>query len=167
MDNKKTTETSVAPRQEKKGVTKKRLASAFLMGSSDGVETRRGARRASVPVAIILACLLIAGAALYLLSLDANELVLRDRYNDLDNQIKDVQRDIENKKDRKNALYPLDEVERLATEEYGMVPADKLPKSYVSLTDDTDTLLVQPGEEENGFHTLVTGLVTAIREILS
>ena len=120
-----------------------------------------------MPVSIIFSCVLIAVVFMYMLSLN----VTVEEYS---KSISELQSDITRLKEEATQLevqlesrYDLDEVERIATEEYGMVSADSLPKKYVSVNDGEDVLLVQPGEEENDFHTLVTGLVSAIREILS
>ena len=131
------------------------------------VETRKASSRKAAPVAIILSCVLIALVFMYYLSLH----VTVEEYS---KSISELQSDINHLKEEATQLevqlesrYDLDEVERIATEEYGMVSADSLPKKYVSISDGTDVLLVQPGEEESDFHSLVTGLVSAIRDILS
>lgn len=131
------------------------------------VETRKAAHRASAPVAIIFSCVLIALVFMYYLSL----YVTVEEYS---KNISELQSDITRLKEEATQLevqlesrYDLDEVERIATQEYGMVSADSLPKKYVSLSGGEDVLMVQPGEEENDFHTLVNGLVSALRDILS
>ncbi len=131
------------------------------------VKTSKGAARTSAPVAIIFSCVLVVVVFMYMLSLN----VTVEEYS---KSISELQTDITRLKEEATQLevqlesrYDLDEIERIATEQYGMVSADSLSRQYVSVSEGADVMVVQPGEEENGFHTLVTGLVSAIREMLS
>ena len=131
------------------------------------VETRKVKSRAAAPVAVIFSCLLIAAVFMYMLSLNV-------KVEEYSKSISELQTDINRLKEEATRLevqlesrYDLDEVERIATEQYGMVSADSLPKKYVSVSDGADVLQVQPGEEENGFHSLITGFVSAIRDLMS
>ena len=142
-------------------------APAATEDSGARVETHHAKSRASAPIAVIFSCVIVAVVFMYMLSLN----VTVEEYS---KSISELQSDINRLKEEATQLevqlesrYDLDEVERIATEEYGMVSADSLPKKYISVSGDTDVLQVQPGEEENGFHTLITGFVSAIRDLLS
>lgn len=131
------------------------------------VKTSRSSVKGSAPVAIIFSCVLVVLVFMYMLSLNVTVEEYSKSVSELQSDISKLKEEATQLEVQLESRYDLDEVERIATQEYGMVSADSLPKKYVSVSEDTDVMLVQPGEEENGLHTLVTGLVSAIRDMLS
>ena len=100
------------------------------------VMTRRTASK-PIPVAMIFACVLIAAVFMYTLSLSVK---IEEKKQSIDTMktkitaLKDEATKLEVQLENK---YDLDEVERIATQQYGMVPSSALPKKYVTISKDT------------------------------
>lgn len=131
------------------------------------VVTRKAAVKAPVPVAIILCSILITSVFMYMLSLYV-------QIQECNQSIASLQSTIAQKKEESTRLevqieskYDLDEIERIATEEYGMVSADSLPKRYISVTSGEDVAeAIGEGAEESGISKLLSGFASAIRDLL-
>lgn len=137
--------------------------------SAEGVAivAPRAKARASAPVAVILACLALVLIFMYMLSLNV-------RVEEYSRTISSLQSEVTALKENATALelqleskYDLSEVERIATEEYGMVSADTLPKKYISVSPDEDVYQKTESTEKNGIEKLFENLMSSISELLS
>ena len=151
------------------GKLNRELVEAPLATEDSGarVETRSAKAHTTAPVAFFFVCVAVAMVVMYMLSLNVKVEEYTKSISELQSEITQLKEEATKLEVQLESRYDLDEVERIATEQYGMVSADSLPKKYVSVSDGEDVLQVQPGAEENGFHTLVNGLISALRELLS
>lgn len=79
-------------------------------------------------------------------------------------ELKGKQNDLEFQKDK---LYNLEEIERIAREEYGMVSSDRLPKEYITSEDGDSIQLMDTGEEKSAAGVLMSGFGNAVSNMLS
>lgn len=98
------------------------------------IETRRDNIRKPFPYTIIFFFVAIVAVAMYVLS-------LRVTLDNFTADISRIEREIAACQEERNALevrlnakYDLTEIERIAREEYGMVPKDSLTKRYISIS---------------------------------
>lgn len=68
---------------------------------------------------------------------------------------------------RKENLYDLEEIERIAREEYGMVNSDRLPKEYITSENGDSIQLMDTGEEKSAAGILMSGFGRAVSNMLS
>ena len=126
------------------------------------VVTRKAAAK-PMPIAVIFACILIAAFFMYTLSLSVK---IEEKKQDIDamktkiTALKDEATKLEVQLENK---YDLDEVERIATSEYGMVPASALPKKYVTISQDT-TLWESAEQDENSLKAFFERLFSSEKE---
>lgn len=79
-------------------------------------------------------------------------------------ELKSVQNDLEFEKNR---LYNLEEIARIAKEEYGMVSADQLPKEYITPDSSDHIQILDTGSEESAAGVLMSGFGHAVSNLLS
>ena len=108
------------------------------------LETRTDAIRKPFPYAIIFSFLAVVAVAMYVLS-------LRISLDNLTADISRMEREILAYKEeqnilevRVNAKYDLSEIERIAREEYGMVPKDSLTKKYIPISGEDEVQVLDP-----------------------
>lgn len=115
------------------------------------VVTHAAKVKASAPMAVIFSCALIAIVFMYVLSL----YIQIDEYSysidQMEAQIAELKEEATKLEVQLESKYDLDEVERIATQEYGMVASSTLPKKYVSVTESEDVWQEAEEEEEEGF----------------
>ena len=79
-------------------------------------------------------------------------------------ELEGEQKDLEYEKGR---LYDLEEIERIAREEYGMVSADSLPKEYITSEDGDSIQIMETGEEKSAAGVLMSGFGRTVSNMLS
>lgn len=79
-------------------------------------------------------------------------------------ELKGKQNDLEFQKEK---LYNLEEIERIAREEYGMVNSDRLPKEYITSENGDSIQLMDTGEEKSAAGILMSGFGRAVSNMLS
>lgn len=114
--------------------------------------------RKPIPYAFIITCVIIAAVFMYTLSLSIQIEEYSYSIDQMQNEINALKEEATRLEVQLESKFDLDEVERIATQEYGMVSSSALPKKYVSVAEATDVW--QQIEEEN-----MTGLDELIREI--
>ncbi len=134
-----------------RGKQKAQEVAAVGEDRGDKVVTRAAGIKAPAPLAIIFSCALIAVVFMYMLTLyvQIEEYshsidVMESEIAELKDEATQLEVQLENK-------YDLDEVERIATQEYGMVAASSLPKKYISVTQEKDVWQETETEKENSF----------------
>lgn len=110
------------------------------------VVTRAVARKAPAPLAMIFSCVLIAAVFMYMLSLFVQIEEYSYSIDQMESQIAELKEEATQLEVQLESKYDLDEVERIATQEYGMVAASTLPKKYISVTQEMDVW--QESEQE-------------------
>ncbi|MBR2616463.1 MAG: hypothetical protein IKC69_07280 [Clostridia bacterium] len=110
------------------------------------VVTRATARTKPVPLAMIVSCVLIAAVFMYMLSLYVQIEEYSHSIDTMESEIAGMKEEVTQLEVQLENKYDLDEVERIATQEYGMVAASTLPKKYVSVTEEKEVW--QEVEEE-------------------
>ena len=131
-------------RSDNSAISRKRVAGAVK--TKIEVITEKNERKKPFPVSVIACCLAITVSLMYIITLFIH-------IDDYSSDISDLKGEISSYKDQVTALelrlenkYDLDEIERIAVEEYGMVRADQLPKKYVSLAGDDVVEITSPNE---------------------
>ncbi len=79
-------------------------------------------------------------------------------------ELRGKQNDLEFQKEK---LYNLEEIERIAREEYGMVSSDRLPKEYITSENGDSIQLMDTGEEKSAAGILMSGFGRAVSNMLS
>lgn len=117
--------------------------------------TDRDTTRKPFPFAVILGCLAVTAMFMY-------TILLYSQIDDYTASISHLKGQIAQVQDEQTALelrlenqYDLDEIERVAVEEYGMVRADQLPKKYVSLAG-KDVVEITKPEQASGLGKLLS-----------
>ncbi len=85
-------------------------------------------------------------------------------YNSTLIELKSEQNDLEF---QKNKLYNLEEIERIAREQYGMVSADQLPKEYITPDKEDHIQILDTGEDESAAGVLMSGFGRTVTNLLS
>ncbi len=122
-------------------------------------------RRRPLPIALILAVVVITATFMYMLTLNV-QIEERSR------SISALESSIAELKEEKTRLdvqlenkYDLNEIERVATQDYGMVSADSLPKKYIKVGDTGDVYETNNEVAESGFSKLISGFASFFRDL--
>jgi hypothetical protein len=99
------------------------------------VVTMASSVRAQAPLAIIFTCALVAVVFMYMLSLYIQVDEYSHSIDEMKSEIAQMKEETTKLEIRLEGKYDLNEVERMATEEFGMVAASSLPKKYISISE--------------------------------
>ncbi len=102
------------------------------------VVTRAAAVSAPVPLALIASCVVLAVVFMYMLSLTVQIEEYSSSIDSLQNRIAELKDETTQLEVQLENKYDLDEVERIATQEYGMVMSSSLQKKYISVSSEND-----------------------------
>lgn len=102
------------------------------------VVTKSAAAKAPIPISLILSCVLLAVVFMYMLSLSVQIEEYSSSIDSLQNRIAELKEESTQLEVQLENKYDLDEVERVATQEYGMVVASSLQKKYISVSPEAD-----------------------------
>ena len=131
------------------------------------MEKRSEIAKTPFPVPYIVCILLLTVIFLYVIHLyieiDDMNAELTD-YNNMIVNMKSEETDLEIKK---NNMYDLEEIERIAREEYGMVNKDQLPKEYITPDSEDDIEIIEAKSEEVAPGALLSGFAKSISNLLS
>ena len=140
-------------KSDNSAISRKRVAGAVK--TKVELITKKNERRKPFPLMVIMCCLAITVSLMYIITLYIH-------IDDFSSEISDLKADISSYKDQITSLelrlenkYDLDEIERIAVEEYGMVRADQLPKKYVSLAGD-DVIEITTPDKSSGIGNLLS-----------
>ena len=132
-------------------LSNERKKEEFAMAEEDRgvkVETRAAGIKAPFPIAVIVTCILIASVFMYMLSLYVQIEEYSHSIDTMESEIAHLREEATQLEVQLENKYDLDEVERIATQEYGMVAASSLPKKYVSVAAEEDVWQEAEAEEE-------------------
>lgn len=124
--------------------------------------TEKAKSKRPFPIVAITACLLVTAVFMYIISL----YIKLDDYN---SEISAVKSEISQLREDATVLqvgietkFNLDMVEKAAVEEYGMVSADTLQKTYVSVTAEDVGEVITPSGKKNSLGSLFSGIGSAL-----
>lgn len=111
------------------------------------IEERQSKVKKPFPFAVVFSICAIVAVAMYVLSLriTADELIVK--ISDMKDEISDAKEEQNALEVRLNAKYDLAEIERIATQEYGMVNKDTLAKKYVTISEEDEIEVLDPKRE--------------------
>lgn len=112
------------------------------------VITRSVSISAPAPLALIFSCVITAVVFMYMLSLSVQIEEYSYSISQIETQIAVLKEEAGRLEVQLENKYDLAEVERIATQEYGMVASSSLPKKYVSITEDGDVWQETEQQEE-------------------
>ncbi|MBQ3076115.1 MAG: hypothetical protein IJC26_08595 [Clostridia bacterium] len=125
------------------------------------VVTKSVASVSRVPYAYIFSLFLIAAVLMYVVSLYVQVEEYSRSIDEMESRIAQLKEESTRLEVQLESKYDLDEVERIATQEYGMVVSSTLPKKYISVSEEDD--LWQKTEKEEPEVSLFEQIVTGIR----
>lgn len=126
------------------------------------VVTERLATKAKVPYFVILGLAVILFVSMYVLYLFVQVQEYSASIAEMERTIAELKEESTRLEVQLESKYDLDEVERIATQEYGMVVASTLPKKYISVSEEEDvwTETVKEEPEANLLDTIIQGIRT-------
>lgn len=126
------------------------------------VVTRRVAVSTPVPVAFIFSLFILAAVFMYMVSLYVQVEEYSHSIDVMESRIAELKEEATQLEVQLESKYDLDEVERIATQEYGMVVASSLSKKYVSVSAEEDVWAAteQAKEEDGIFAKILDGVKT-------
>ena len=113
---------------------------ALAVGEDRGIKviTKAAGIKVQAPFAVLFSCALIAAIFMYVLTLYVEIEEYTHSIDVMESEIAQLKEEATQLEVQLENKYDLDEVERVATQEYGMVAAASLPKKYVSVTEEKD-----------------------------
>lgn len=128
------------------------------------IKATKVASKSPIPFAYILSLLLVAAVLMYVVSLFVEVQEYSRSIDEMESRIAELKEESTRLEVQLESRYDLDEVERIATQEYGMVVSSTLPKKYISVSEEED--IWQEIEKEEQEETLVEQIVSGIRKFL-
>ena len=128
------------------------------------IKATKVASKSPIPYAYILSLFLLAVVLMYVVSLFVEVQEYSRTIDEMESRIAELKEESTRLEVQLESRYDLDEVERIATQEYGMVVSSTLPKKYISISEDAD--LWQEVEKEEPEETLVEQIVAGVRKFL-
>ena len=126
------------------------------------VVTRAAAISTPIPLAFIFSLFLLVAVFMYMVSLNVQVEEYSHSIDVMESRIAELKEEATQLEVQLESKYDLDEVERIATQDYGMVLSSTLSKKYISVASEEDvwqeTETVE--EKENLFHRIVGGVKT-------
>lgn len=140
-------------RAENSAISRRRVAGSVKTRVE--MVTEKNAARKPFPLGVIFCCIAVTALFMYMISLGIQIDDHSSGISDLKGEIGRINDEITSLDLRLQNQYDLDEIERIAVEEYGMVRSDQLPKKYVSLAGDDVVEITKP-EESSGLGNLLS-----------
>ena len=128
------------------------------------IKAMKVASKSPIPYAYILSLILVAAVLMYVVSLFVEVQEYSRSIDDMESRIAELKEESTRLEVQLESRYDLDEVERIATQEYGMVVSSTLPKKYISVSEDED--LWQETEKTEPEETLIEQIVAGVRKFL-
>ncbi len=126
------------------------------------VETRAAAVSAPIPLAFIFSLFILVAVFMYMVSLNVQVEEYSHSIDVMESRIAELKEETTQLEVQLESKYDLDEVERIATQEYGMVLGSTLSKKYISVSSEEDVWqeTEKVEEKENFFSQIVGGIKT-------
>ena len=137
--------------------TKQKVTAATAEDLDVKIETRRGLLFDRVPLGFIACCIMVVLVVMYALTLFVEVEKYAASIDRMDSKIVELKDEAAQLEVRLESKYDLDEIERIARQEYGMVAASALPKKYIFVSDEKDVWKeAEKEEKENPFEDVIT-----------
>jgi len=131
------------------------------------MEVRREIAKTPFPIPYIFCIVLLTVIFLYVIHLYIEIDDLNAELTDYNNMIVDMKEEEKKLDVQKNSMYNLEEIERIAREEYGMVNRDQLPKEYITPDSEDQIEIIDTKSGEAAPGALMSGFAKAISNLLS
>ncbi len=128
------------------------------------IKATKVASKSPIPYANILSLFLVAAVLMYVVSLFVEVQEYSRSIDEMESRIAELKEESTRLEVQLESRYDLDEVERIATQEYGMVVSSTLPKKYISVSEEED--LWQEVEKEEPEESLIEQIVAGVRKFL-
>lgn len=135
--------------------------------ASARTEVRKESAKTPFPIPYIFCIVLLTAIFLYVIHLYIEIDDLGDELTDYNNMLVEMKKEEEDLKIKKDHMYDLEEIERIAREEYGMVNRDQLPKEYITPDSKDDIEIIDMQSEEVAPGALMSGFAKSISNLLS
>ncbi len=137
--------------------TKQKVTAATAEDLDVKIETRRGLLFDRVPLGFIACCIMVVLVVMYALTLFVEVEKHTASIDRMDSKIVELKDEAAQLEVRLESKYDLDEIERVARQEYGMVASSVLPKKYIFVSDEKDVWKeAEKEEKENPFEDVIT-----------
>ena len=117
-----------------------------------------------IPYAYIVSLILLAAVLMYVVSLFVEVQEYSRSIDEMESRIAELKEQSTRLEVQLESKYDLDEVERIATQEYGMVVSSTLPKKYISVSEEEDVW--RETEQKEPEETLIEQIVAGVRKFL-
>lgn len=126
------------------------------------VVTKKVASKTQIPFAYMLSLILVTGVLMYVLFLFVQVEEYSKSISEMESRIAELKEEATRLEVQLESKYDLDEIERIATQEYGMVVSSTLPKKYISVSASEDLWqeVVDEDEKPGLFEQIITGIRT-------
>lgn len=126
------------------------------------VVTRKASMIAKIPFAFIFYLVVLASVFMYVVSLDVRVEEYSHSIDVMESRIVELKEEATQLEVQLESKYDLGEIERIATQEYGMVVSSSLAKKYISVSPKEDVWEESEKEqdEEGFFDQLLSGIKT-------
>lgn len=131
------------------------------------MERRSEIAKTPFPIPYIICIILLTVIFLYVIHLYIEIDDLNSELTDYNNMIVEMKREQTDLEIKKNSMYDLEEIERIAREEYGMVNKDQLPKQYITPDSEDNIEIIETKSSEVAPGALMSGFAKAISNLLS
>ncbi len=121
--------------------------------------------RKPMPVALIVSVVMITAVFIYMLSLNVQIEEYSRSISAMEGEIVELKEEATRLEVELESKYDLDEIERISTQEYGMVSADSLPKTYISVNEEGEVYETSESANQNGVSKLISGFLSAVRSL--
>ncbi len=114
------------------------------------IVTKFIASKSKIPYGYILSLALVLGVLMYVLFLFVQVEEYSKSIAEMESRIAELKEESTRLEVQLEGKYDLDEIERVATQEFGMVVSSVLPKKYISVSADEDVWQKVEDEDEKG-----------------
>lgn len=119
------------------------------------------------PISYIFFILILTAIMVYVVHLYIELSELDATLSECNNTLVELKSENNDLQFEKNRLYNLEEIERIAREEYGMVSADQLPKEYITSGGGDHIQILETEDNQSAAGVLMSGFGRAFDTILS
>ncbi len=117
-----------------------------------------------IPYAYIISLILLAAVLMYVVSLFVEVQEYSRSIDEMESRIAELKEESTRLEVQLESRYDLDEVERIATQEYGMVVSSTLPKKYISVSEEEDVW--KETEKTEPEESLIEQIIAGVRKFL-
>lgn len=155
------------PSQVKSGAQVKRPAKRVSNDDSVLVEIKKEKSKTPLPISFFMCVAAITVMLIYVVHLCVELDDLKTGISDLNDGIASMKLEERMLQSEKATKYNLEEITRIAVQEYGMVDADQLPKEYITPDAEDSIEIMEKSPESETPGALLSGFAGVVSELLS